>query len=108
MTTGGGRAGGAGILFLDRQIRWFTHRSLQDTEAQGRDGRLAQHQWMGTNQHCFRHLPGTKGVVGNEVQLDLEKIKDYFKQEMAEAAAPDDVSSSHFSMALTDHQSSVC
>lgn len=62
---------------------------------------------MGTNQHCFRHLPGTKGVVGKEVQLDLGKIKDYFKQEMAEAAAPDDVNRSHFSMVLTDHQTQL-
>lgn len=35
---------------------------------------------MATNQHCFRHLPSTKGVVEKEVHLYLEKIKDYFKK----------------------------
>lgn len=62
---------------------------------------------MITNQHCLRPLPGTTGVVEKEEQLDLEKIKDYFKQEMVEAAAPDDVNSSHFSMVLTDHQTQL-
>ena len=61
---------------------------MDDTHTAGyriprlKDGRLVwqQYQEVGTNQHCFRHLPSTKGVVEKEVHLYLEKIKDYFKK----------------------------